>query len=205
MANTLKVVDTSTGRSDRYQVKLPDGEIAQGFSAAEISTILGVTVDATGSVAAASSTVAGKVELAIDSEAVTGTDTVRAITPANLKAAATTHVSAASDTAAGKVELATSAEAIAVTDAVRAVTPYGLGAVLAKLYLISFTGSNGAGACTATGAAVSDAIFAVAGLTDMGQFDADFEISVSVINQIQQSSVSNYSAKNFIALVYRPS
>ena len=68
-------------------------------------------------VAAASSTVAGVVELATDAEAQTGTDTARAITPANLAAVTST------ETRAGVIELATSAEVTAGTDAVRAVTP----------------------------------------------------------------------------------
>ena len=68
-------------------------------------------------VSAASSTVAGVVELATDAEAQTGTDTARAITPANLAAVTST------ETRAGVIELATSAEVTAGTDAVRAVTP----------------------------------------------------------------------------------
>lgn len=105
----------------------------------------------------------------------------------------------------GKVELATDSETVAVTDAARAVTPHGLGASLAKLSQISFTGSNLAGACTATGVAVGDVIFGVAGLTDMGQMDSKFEGVVSVNDQIQQTAAENLSAKNFVALVYRPS
>jgi hypothetical protein len=80
---------------------------------------------------AASATQSGTVELATDAEAITGTDTERALTPANLAAAATTHVDAASATAAGKVELATDAEAITGTDTARAVTPANVTAVLA--------------------------------------------------------------------------
>lgn len=66
---------------------------------------------------AASETVAGVVELATNAEAQTGTDTTRAITPANLAAVTAT------ETRAGVVELATSAEAIAGTDTARALTP----------------------------------------------------------------------------------
>lgn len=91
---------------------------------------------------AATTTVAGTVELATDAETNTGTDTVRAITPSNLEAwtgsaqvttvgtldsgNATAIVDAASTTAAGKSELATAAEAEARTDAVRAVPPLAL-------------------------------------------------------------------------------
>jgi len=99
------------------------------------------------------------------------------------------------------VELATDAESVAVTDVQRAVTPHGLGAALAKLFPISFTGSNLAGACTATGVAVGDVLFGIAGLTDMGQMDSKFEAIVTVADQIQQTAAENLSAKNFVALV----
>ena len=111
----------------------------------------------------------------------------------------------ATTSVSGIVELATDAEAIAGTDTARAVTPRGLGAALAKMFVISFAGHNGAGACTATGVAVNDVIFGIAGLTDVGQADASFEAVVTVVDQIQQASASDLSLKNFVALVYRPS
>lgn len=83
-----------------------------------------------GKTGAASATASGIVELATDAEAVEGTDTERAITPANLAAAATTHVDAATATAAGKVELATTAEVVQGSDTERAVTPAGVKAPL---------------------------------------------------------------------------
>lgn len=73
----------------------------------------------------ASTTASGVVELATDTEAQTGTDTVRAITPANLQAVTAT------ETRKGVVELATTAEATTGTDTVRAVTPAGLAAYAA--------------------------------------------------------------------------
>lgn len=158
-------------------------------------------VDTAEDLPTATTSVSGVVELATDAEAITGTDTARAVTPHALAAA----VPAASETAVGKVELATTAETVAVTDYTRAVTPRGLGGALAKLFLISFTGHNGAGACTANGVAVGDVIYAVAGLTDVGAADASFEEVVTVVNQIQQASASDLSLKNFVALVYRPS
>lgn len=105
-------------------------------------------------VPAASETASGKVELATTAEATTGTDTVRAVTPAGVKAVADTKaalshthtasqvtdfntaadarvnalVPTASETAQGKVELATTAEATAGTDTARAVTAAGLAA-----------------------------------------------------------------------------
>lgn len=141
-------------------------------------------VDTAEDLPTATTSVSGVVELATDAEAITGTDTARAVTPHALAAA----VPAASETVVGKVELATNAETIPVAD-----------------YTISFTGHNGAGACTATGVAVNDVIFGVAGLTDVGQADASFEAVVTVADQIQQASASDLSLKNFVALVYRPS
>lgn len=76
---------------------------------------------------AASETVAGIVELATDAEAQTGTDTTRAITPANLAAVTAT------ETRAGVVELATTSEAVTGTDTARAVTPAGVASVLSNL------------------------------------------------------------------------
>jgi hypothetical protein len=112
---------------------------------------------------------------------------------------------AATVLAPGIVELATDAETVAVTDAQRAVTPHGLGASLAKLFIISFTGHNNVGACTATGVAVGDVLFSVTGLTTVGDASSSFEAVVTVADQIQQSAVGDLSAKNFMALVYHPS
>lgn len=65
---------------------------------------------------AASTTVAGVVELATDAETITGTSTTLGITPANLQALTATA------TRAGIVELATGAETIALVDTTRAIT-----------------------------------------------------------------------------------
>lgn len=84
------------------------------------SGVVSVDTDITDIVTAASETAAGKVELATDAETITGTDTARAVTPANLQA------KVASDTAKGIVELATDAEVVTGSDTARAVTPAGL-------------------------------------------------------------------------------
>jgi hypothetical protein len=75
--------------------------------------------------AVGSATARGFLELATDAEAQTGTDTARAITPANLQAVTAT------ETRKGVIELATSAEAQTGTDAERAITPATLQAVTA--------------------------------------------------------------------------
>jgi hypothetical protein len=66
---------------------------------------------------AATATSAGVVELATNAEAITGTDSTRAVTPASL------HAKTASATVIGLVELATDAEALTGTDTARALTP----------------------------------------------------------------------------------
>jgi hypothetical protein len=84
---------------------------------------LGVDADwtiAQTNIEAASDTVAGYVELATSAETITGSDSVRAVTPAGLQAKVATA------TVKGIVELATSAEVITGTDTDRAVTPDGL-------------------------------------------------------------------------------
>lgn len=95
----------------------------------------------------ATDTAAGIIEIATPAEALTGTDTARAVTPAGLKGVADTkaalaHTHAAGDVvsgtfaparlpaatqaAIGAIEIATDAEVIAGADTTRAVTPAGL-------------------------------------------------------------------------------
>ena len=64
----------------------------------------------------------------------------------------------------------------------------------------SFTGSNGAGACTLTGAAIGDRVLAIqrtdASATAVGQ-QASFEATITAPNAIQQTDVGNLSAQRF--------
>lgn len=90
---------------------------------------------------AATATATGVVELATSAEAVTGTDTVRAVTPEGLAAAITARV--ASESAAGIVELATEEESKTGTDTARAVTPAGVAAAIA-LALSEISGGDSA-------------------------------------------------------------
>ena len=88
----------------------------------------------TSTVPDASTTVKGIVERATDSEATTGTDTTRYVTPAQLKSATassgtgtgTGTVANASESARGIIEIATQDEVDAGTDTERAVTPSSL-------------------------------------------------------------------------------
>src|SRR5690606_18769201 len=94
---------------------------------AYLSTATGLSISGTTlSVATASATVSGIVELATDAEAQAGTDTNRAITAANLASRTAT------ETRTGIIELATEAEVTTGTDTARAVTPAALAAVAAK-------------------------------------------------------------------------
>lgn len=77
----------------------------------------------------ATESVKGIVELATTGEAVAGTDTTRAVTPAGVDAALDDRVTTASATAAGIVELASDAEALALSATDRAITPGNLGAI----------------------------------------------------------------------------
>ncbi len=78
-----------------------------------------MTVQINGVDRQATSTAKGIIELATDAETQTGTDTERAVTPANLTARSST------ESRTGIVELATTAEAVAGSDTARGVTPAG--------------------------------------------------------------------------------
>lgn len=146
---------------------------------------------------AASSTAAGVIELATDAEAQAGAMTDRAITPANLAAVTATA------TRAGVVELATDAEAKTGTDTARAVTAANVRSVLVGLKTISFNGKNGAGAISAVGAVVGDKVIDVFGMTSgaLGSVDTLYETTITVNDQIQQSSASDLSTKLYVALL----
>lgn len=64
-----------------------------------------------------------------------------------------------------------------------------------------FTGKNGAGACTLTGAKVGDKVAGVVNITDGGDASADFEATITVVDQIQQSAVGDLSTKKFAVLL----
>jgi len=186
---------TSLEPTDQIPVVRPNVDENRYITAADMIDNLYTTVGA------ASATEEGVVELATNAEAITGTDAARAVTPAALAAATTTHVAAASATVAGKIEIATDAEAKTGTDTTRAVTAANARAVLTGIKLMSFTGRDGAGACTAVGAVAGDKVLYVAGLTTsaLGNASASFEATITVNDEIQQSSVSDLSTNEYMA------
>lgn len=73
----------------------------------------------------------------------------------------------------------------------------------AALKYSGFTGKNGAGACTLTGAKVDDVVAGVVNITDGGNVAASFETVITVADQIQQSSASDLSTKKFSVLLVK--
>ena len=195
----LQPIDTIAD-TDQVLIRRPGSDVSYYAIPADLVTKVNLNPAATASAA-------GVVELATNAETLTGTDAVRAVTPAGLAYGVTGLVSAATTSVAGKVELATTAEAITGTDTVRAVTPAGVYAALGKLSVISFTGHNNTGACTAVGLKAADVVLMISGLTTavMGNKSTAFEAVVTTNDQIQQSSTSNYATDNFIAVTFRNS
>ena len=130
-----------------------------------------------------------------NAETVTGTETEKAVTPANLAALTS------SATQVGIIELATDAEALTGTDTARAVTPANLTSVLSACKVITFTGAADIGACTAVGATTDDIVVSVAGLTDMGEYSSDFEPAITVAGQIQQATSDSLAEHNFLVFL----
>ncbi len=77
----------------------------------------------------------------------------------------------------------------------------GVKLAVAALNYLGFAGKNGAGACTCTGAKVGDKVAGVVNLTDGGTAAANFESTITVANQIQQSAAGDLSSKNFSVLL----
>lgn len=64
-----------------------------------------------------------------------------------------------------------------------------------------FAGRNGAGAVTLSGAKIGDKVLICTNLTDAANGAAAFEGTITVNGQIQQSSASDLSAKNYSILL----
>lgn len=86
--------------------------------------------------------------------------------------------------------------------AAAAVTPATTTALTRKLVSV---GSNGVGPVTFAGAAVGDIVALVLDLTDLTDVTADFEATISVAGQIQQTNAANLSAKTCLFLLQRQS
>jgi hypothetical protein len=75
-----------------------------------------------------------------------------------------------------------------------------------KDQFITVTGSNGAGACTLTGARVGDQVEGIVRIdSSPADASASFEATITVADQIQQSSASNLSAQTFLVKTSRQS
>lgn len=142
---TELLTETDTGRAVTPAAM---SAYAGGANILHVGTLTAGNVDA--AVTQASSTAAGKVELAVATELVTGTDTARAVTPAAMSAYAggtgistvgtitagtwngtaigNTYLPDATSSADGVVELALASEVATQTDVARAVTPGSLSA-----------------------------------------------------------------------------
>jgi hypothetical protein len=68
-----------------------------------------------------------------------------------------------------------------------------------------FVGSNGAGACTLPNVKVGDQVIGVLQLTTPDDDSADFESTITVDEQIRQSSVSDLSLVDFAVFVVKRS
>jgi hypothetical protein len=108
---------------------------------------------------------------------------------------------AAADIDSNAVEAAKIAASAVITAKIAADAVTGPKISPAALKFIPFTGKNLAGACTATGLKVGDKVVGVINITDSTNDDANFEATISVADQIQQSAASNLSAKKFALLV----
>jgi len=70
------------------------------------------------------------------------------------------------------------------------------------LKVIGFTGKNGAGACTLTGAAVGDRVLGVVETTATdAAAAAKFESTITVVNEIQQTDAGDLSSKRYFAVL----
>ena len=111
---TLSDLPSATAINDADLLLLRQGTTDKSVTGLTFKGLIPTVVDA-------SETVKGIVELATDAEAQAGTDTARAITPANLSSRTAT------ETRTGVIELATDAEVQTATDTSRAITPAGFG------------------------------------------------------------------------------
>jgi hypothetical protein len=124
-----------------------------------------------GSVSAATETVAGIVELATTSEVTTGTDTTRAVTPAGVKAVADTKAASSHTHTASQVSdsTATGRSVLTATDAVAARTAIGAGTSTLALGSTGTTAAAGNHTHTAANVGAVEAVTAGLKMREMTQ------------------------------------
>lgn len=66
-----------------------------------------------------------------------------------------------------------------------------------------FTGRNGAGACTLTGALVGDKVLGVVDVVNGGSDAASFETTITVVDEIQQTDAGDKSTNKYAVLLIR--
>lgn len=86
--------------------------------------------------------------------------------------------------------------------AVAAKTPID---VSSGLFVVTQAGKNGAGALTLTGVKVGDKVVGVANITTPGDLRSSYEVTITVADQIQQSSAVNLSAAQVQFMIVRQS
>jgi hypothetical protein len=108
---------------------------------------------------------------------------------------ATAHVSGASTLHATTVTTLTATGAVDMSASSLVKLP------AASFHSFCTQGNNGTGHVTATGAKIGDKVIMAANVTDHVSAAASFEATVTVNDQIQQSSASDLSAKTIVFLV----
>lgn len=87
--------------------------------------------------------------------------------------------------------------------AIAAKTPFDTGS---GLFVTTQFGKNGAGALTLTGVKVGDKVVGVTQLTTtFADLTASYETTITVVNQIQQSSATDFSAVKIQFMIVRQS
>ncbi len=129
--------------------------------------------------------------IAAITEAATITDSSGGVDPGNNTIAAVTNLDTLTDSTGGAADNTVAA----------------VGAIGDVVVMVVQAGKNGIGGLALTGTAVGDRVLSVLNVTNAEaatDLSAHFETVITVINQIQQSSANDYSAKTLIFTVARP-
>lgn len=108
---------------------------------------------------------------------------------------------------AGLLALATNAIGLAGTDTAKALTAAILAYVLTQVKIESFMGHNLTGACTLTGVKIGDLVLGVTGIgsTLVGDLSGSFETTITVADQIQQSSNTDLHLNQYMVVILHKS